>query len=560
MLTVADVLGLEVIVRSAPKVVVGENLLSAPVRWVHVNELVWHGYMPQNKQLIMTCGLALPDDAHEIDALFAALANSNVSGLVIQLGPRYAVSLPSELVSAAERHKVPLITLQVPAPLNQITETVNLVIADERLEVLTAAEDVHQTFTELALEGASPWEVVRQIALLSGRPVVLENLSHQMLAYDSANEDPNRLLLGWEEQSRQIPSITKTGDAEHCGWLIATVGARGKDWGRLLLLPPAQKDQIANSATLRYRSELTSLTLKRGAEALALNQLIGASEEHGERQAHAVLLNGILTHSLTSKEVALRSRAMGIPLENSQILGVVIRRRGSHKLSPADVRRLEDIVVTAQHRQRIRALTAALDSGVVAVLMTIKRQDDATKIIESLSRILHGLAKDYFGSLDAGRRNGSELIIAVGPSVNSICDARRSLTSAHQALGVAMKSDHPISTRPYVRTQDMRLTGLLRLLHDDSRLQSYVESEIGPLLEHDARHGTRLTSVLACYLDAGRNKTAAAEAAQMSRPSLYDRLERIERILSVDLEDPRSCLSLQVATQALQVVRQNNVL
>ncbi|MEV6841537.1 PucR family transcriptional regulator ligand-binding domain-containing protein [Streptomyces sp. NPDC051133] len=557
MLTVADVLGLEVVARSAPKVVAGGGL-AAPVRWVHINEMVWPGQITKTEQLILTCGLTLPSDDHEIDTLFAALASARVSGLVIMLGPRYVTMLPSELISAADRHGVPLVALELPAHLNEIAESVNLIIADERLEVLAAAEEVHHIFTELALEGASPWEVVHQIALFSRRPVVLENLAHQMLAYDSANDDPADLLAGWEEQSRQISH--GTSDAEERGWLTAPVGARGKDWGRLLMLPAAEREPVSKGAAGAARSEISSLILKRGAETLALNQLIGASQEYVERQAHAALLRSILTHSLTAKEVALRSRAMGLPLENSQLLGVVVRQRRSNRPSRADVRCLEDVVVTALQGQRIRALTAALDNGVVAVLMTAKPQDDATSIIESFSRTLHGLAKECFGYLNPDSQKEPELIIAVGPSVSSIYDGRRSLTAALQALGVAMRSDHPISNRPYVRTQDMRLTGLLRLLRDDSRLQSYIENEIGPLLEYDARHGTRLTSVLACYLDVGRNKTAAAEAAQMSRPSLYDRLERIERILSVDLDDPRSCLSLQVATQALQVVRQQGAL
>ncbi|MFI8219971.1 PucR family transcriptional regulator ligand-binding domain-containing protein [Streptomyces sp. NPDC085932] len=550
----ADVLGLDVVARSAPRVVAGNDMLSAPVQWVHTSELMWAGRTWQARQLLLTCGAPFPPDDAEIDSLFAALAEAEVAAVVVALGRRYPQVLPVGLVDAAERHRVVLVTLEPEADLNEIAEAVNLAIAEERWAALTAAEDVHQVFTELALEGASPWEVVRQIALMAGRPVVLENLAHQMLAYASANEDPARLLAGWEKRSRRIPAAPANGTAVEDGWLTATVGARGKDWGRLLLLPAACG---ARGTGKPVSSELPSLILRRGAQTLALNQLIGSGEEYVERQAHAALLQGVLTHSLTTKEVALRSCAMGLPLEDTQLVGLAVQQHGSSRPSRSDTRCLEELVVTVLQQHRIRALVAALDNGAIAVLMTVE-EADALKVVDSFSRTVRARTKEYFGRFGARgeRERHGQVVITVGPTVASIHEARRSLMCAFQTLKVALRSHYSFGKAPYIRPQDLRLTGLLRLLHDDSRLQTFVENEIGPLLAYDARHGTDLASVLTHYLDSGRNKTAAAEAAQLSRPSLYERLERIERILEVKLDDPRSCLSLQVATHALHVIRQ----
>jgi purine catabolism regulator len=105
----------------------------------------------------------------------------------------------------------------------------------------------------------------------------------------------------------------------------------------------------------------------------------------------------------------------------------------------------------------------------------------------------------------------------------------------------------------------VRLRGLLHLLRDDDRLQTYVERELGPLLAHDSadRKGADLVPVLRTYLEYGRNKSAAADAAHLSRPSLYERLERIEAVLGVDLDDVESCVSLHVALLALDALRRS---
>ena len=99
--------------------------------------------------------------------------------------------------------------------------------------------------------------------------------------------------------------------------------------------------------------------------------------------------------------------------------------------------------------------------------------------------------------------------------------------------------------------------GLLHLLRDEPRLQTFVERELGALLAYDARHPREpLLAHAAAYLEKGRNKSAAAAAAHLSRPAFYERLARIERILDVDLESVEACLSLHVAMLALDAIRE----
>ncbi|MFL6051498.1 MAG: helix-turn-helix domain-containing protein, partial [Actinoallomurus sp.] len=52
-------------------------------------------------------------------------------------------------------------------------------------------------------------------------------------------------------------------------------------------------------------------------------------------------------------------------------------------------------------------------------------------------------------------------------------------------------------------------------------------------------------------------KVLTAQRAHLSRPALYERLRRIERVLGADLEDVESCASLHVALLALDAVRKD---
>src|SRR5439155_25088660 len=74
------------------------------------------------------------------------------------------------------------------------------------------------------------------------------------------------------------------------------------------------------------------------------------------------------------------------------------------------------------------------------------------------------------------------------------------------------------SGRPlFYRLADLGLRGLLHLLRDDPRVQTFVERELGPLL---AEPDTSLLDVLAVYLAAGGNKAAAGRQAHRARPTL----------------------------------------
>ncbi|KJS59883.1 PucR family transcriptional regulator ligand-binding domain-containing protein [Streptomyces rubellomurinus] len=547
--TVARVLDLEVMRRGLPLVVAGGDHLERPVRWVHVIELPDVAGMLRGGELVLTTGIALPEDRDGLSRYVRDLDELGVAGLVVEYGRRYLDALPRALVHAAEQRGLPLVALRREVRFVAVTEAVHALVVNAQLEQLRISESVHQVFNELVVEGAEPPEVIRQVARMAGAPVVLENLAHQVLAHDTAGRPEAEVLEDWERRSRGVRPSGRTGHDPRSGWLVTAVGARGQDWGRLVLvqepgpLPGGEPHPHA-------------MLLERGASALALNRLVVRDRESLERQTHRTLLSGILTHALTVSEVALRAQALGVPLEGRRLVGVVLRRR--HGPIPAALEaqaRLRDFTELAAGAVRacgLSALVGSLDDEGVGLLIALGAQQDEHAALDSFSAALRRM------SAEAGWAEGGAAgpVVAVGSSVGAVRDARRTLLEATQVADAALH-DAPGGARAasYYRLPDVRLRGLLHLLRDDARLQTYVERELGPLLAHDAEHNGQLVQMLRIYLEQGRNKSAAADAAHLSRPSFYDRLHKVERILGVDLDQVESCLSLHVALLALDAVR-----
>ncbi|MGW5561069.1 PucR family transcriptional regulator [Micromonospora sp. NPDC003944] len=580
--TVREVLALDPVRHGAPRVVAGDEGLDRPVRWVHVAEVPDIATLLGGGELVLTTGIGLPGDDAGLRAFIGDLADVGVSGLVVELGRRYVSGVPRVMAAAAERRGLPLVELRRATPFVRITEAVHALIVDAQLTELRATEEIHQRFNDLSVEGADAAEVIRQAAELSGCPVVLENLSRQVLGYDPAGESAELLLDGWEQHSRRIRPAGRTAYDADSGWLVTTVGARGQDWGRLLLRWPASGDVPSAQAVEPTAGSPTRLTIliERAASTLALGRLIRRDAEGLERQIHRTLLTALLDHSRPVDEVGLRAKALGVVLDRRHLVGVMVRHRADDpageagpEAGQARLRDLSEAVGQALREAKLTALTSAVDDNSVGALLALPDPAAEDRALSAFASALRRVRLDAGtgrvpagadpssgpgavdpargpGAVDAARGPGA-VIVAAGSGVGNLREARRSLVEARQIAEAARRDlrDLPIFRLPHVG-----LAGLLHLLRDEPRLQTFVERELGALLEYDARHPReQLLGTLRAYLEQGRNKSAAAAAAHLSRPAFYERLARIARILDVDLDSVEATLSLHVALLALAI-------
>ncbi|MFG1764322.1 PucR family transcriptional regulator [Micromonospora parva] len=643
--TVREVLALDPVRHGAPRVVAGDDGLDRPVRWVHVAEVPDIATLLGGGELVLTTGIGLPADDAGLRAFIGDLADVGVSGLVVELGRRYVSGVPRVMAAAADRRGLPLVELRRATPFVRITEAVHALIVDAQLTELRATEEIHQRFNDLSVEGADTAEVIRQAAELSGCPVVLENLSRQVLGYDPAGESAELLLDGWEQHSRRIRPAGRTAYDLDSGWLVTTVGARGQDWGRLLLRWPASGDMPSAQAGEPTAGPPTRLTIliERAASTLALGRLIRRDAEGLERQIHRTLLTALLDHSRPVDEVGLRAKALGVVLDRRHLVGVMVGHRADDaagevgpEAAQARLRDLAEAVGQAVREAKLTALTSAVDDHSVGALLALadpaaedralsafasalrrvrldagtgragngaeptrvasgtdgsRPASDASRAASGASRAASGASRAASGADPTRAGSGSDpahaafgvdpsragfgadpfragpgvgadpsrgvgpgaVIVAAGSGVSTLREARRSLVEARQIAEAARRDrrDLPIFRLPHVG-----LAGLLHLLRDEPRLQTFVERELGALLEYDARHPReRLLDTLRAYLEQGRNKSAGAAAAHLSRPAFYERLARIARILDVDLDSVEASLSLHVALLALEAVR-----
>ncbi len=555
-LTLSEVLSVAAVRAGRPVVLAAADRLDAQVRWVHASELTDVGRLLRGGELVLSTGIALPSSPAGLAEYVAGLAGAGVAGLAIELGQRYLGSLPTALVTAAQQRGLPLIAFEREVPFVEITEAVHARIIDAQLAELRSAQRVHEVFTGLSVDGAAADAIVAAAAELSGRPVILADLSYRVLAACDtdgiADDFAVRARAACEGRPRTFYAETvlaqrATAGTPVRGWLVTTVGARGEDWGRLFLGCSAAAAQPPDAED--------TVLLERAATTLALGRLLARQAESVERQAHRTLISAIIEDADPEAATA-RARSMGVPLTGRQLVALVARIPdvGPGLSAQVLVLGVAEAVADACRDIRVPALVGSLDDVRVAALLSLPAHTDTDRVLRQLCARLAGLL--------ASQPEPVTPVIGVGSPATGMAEARRSFLDAREVADVALRhpdprpdDDLPLDGRPYYRLPDLRLRGLVHLLRDDARLTAFAEREIGPLLAYDAAHGTRLVGDLTIYLEAGGNKAAAAARAHLARPTFYQRLQLIGHVLGVSLDSPESRTSLHVALLALSSPR-----
>jgi purine catabolism regulator len=311
---------------------------------------------------------------------------------------------------------------------------------------------------------------------------------------------------------------------------------------------------------------IDELLLSRAAAALALGHLLTSQAESLERQAHRTLISALIEGSGLSglsgasdssadggAEAAARARAMGVEVTGRDLVAVVVRLPDSGTSGgQAAVLGAAESMADACRMAGVPALVGALDDVRVGALLSLPPGADDDKALRVLAVRLAGWQA-------ARTANPPDPVMGVSRPAGSLRAVREAFREAREVADLSV--GNPGGTagqgvrRPYYRLPDLRLRGLLHLLREDARLCSFAERELGPLLSYDAEHGTTLVTDLAAFLESGGNKALAASRAHLARPTFYQRLALIERVLGVSLADPESRASLHVALLAHQASR-----
>ena len=532
-LSIAGLLEFTEISSAAPEVLAGEDALSRTIRWVHIADAEHVERFLEGGELVLTTATTFRRSAESMSEFFDQLERAGAAGTIVELVDED--SAPDEPASevvreAAAGRSLPIILLPHRVKFVRITELAHRRLLARQLSRLEHAREIHETYTRLSLERASAQAIVDRTAELLAVPVVLEDVSHRVLAH--AGRDSQSLVEKWADLVAGRAAVP--GDGGPARWRQTPVGLSARRWGRLVVPGPAE-----TSASLDQ-------IIERAGEALTLTRMADRDEQDLLLQAQSGLIREISDSDGLDERAALqRARSLGFsPDEGAELIPVVVRLDRGAEADPTRIqlqeRGLTQEIVAAVARLGLCCLMTSLQSGVFGfVLAPAGRQSARRRRAAAPDDPESGLT-DVLAELE-GPADGR--VVGVGRPSTSLRRAVARLEAASQVAEVASTLD--VRRRAFYRSSDVRLRGLLSLLAEDSRLRAFAEGELGPLLGDTAE--AELLDFLDLYLAHGGNKSAMARAGYLSRPALYARIAKLQDRLGVSLDDAESRTALHVA-------------
>lgn len=534
-ITVRDALALPELRRGMPEVVAAADHLDRPIRWVHAGEASNMAALLKGGELLLTTGLGIGPSAADQRRFICELADIGVAGVVLELGTRFAAAPPAMTDTAGAR-SLPLIQLHREVPFVAVTEAVHTAIVNGHYQLLRRGEDAYQRFAHAMLRGGGVPEVLRLLAESVGNPVFLANGSGRLLASARSSTGSGDPLALWRGVPQRDPAGAHPPDYGAGTALSVPVPPDSDD-----LSPAASVSRLVVLPTQRALTALDEITVQRASALVALAMLRSRMEEELLWGSHGDFLVDLAACRIPPMDANRRALTLGFAHRDA-VLPLVARLPSP---PDADVQPIDGPRVgsTALWRRTGRAIRKGLADVGLTALVGLCPEDGRVLVLLGAAQSAQRteMADQAAVAIQSALREAdwAEAAVVVG-AVVSWSSAGVELRCTSEAAACA----DPASGQ---RWQDRRLLEvdlLLWLLRGHPSLREFVHAQLDPL--RGAARDTLLQTLEALCRNLGRKAETSRELG-VNRQTLYGRIERLEQLLGVDLDNPDTLVSLRLA-------------
>jgi len=499
------------------RLVTDETAIDKAVRGIHLSDLRDPTPWMRPATVLLTLGAAFAADVEAGVHLVDKLAGIESPALGVATG-HHIEQIPNELADHAERLKLAVFEVPYGVPPRTVVDYVYHALASTDLHRMRRLVAVQNHLLDLMTEERSAGELLEGVASLIGMPLTLFDSGGTVLAEAGEAAGPRTPDRLWRSYSAAKGGVGPLGMVEsaHNRYYFREITMFGRAERVLASAVPHSADTEFAELALTFLQRLLSLDLLRLREELVTARRIRSRLLHD-------FLSGI---DMAPEEIALRMDREGI--------------------GERDPWRLVLCEVAAPRSKRAPKSRINYES------------EDA--LIASTERFVAQQRIRWLGTItEAGL-----LILAVLPD-REVAAVRELLTDLQQALQQSLKPSQLYEAQEAIRLA-RRQTGGVALFDDmrgryrvidgqsDETLDDIYERTVARLVETDAREHTRLLETLAVLLENQLAMQATADALYIHRNTLQKRVQRIERLLDMDLSNLDDVVELYLGLRAAELL------
>jgi sugar diacid utilization regulator len=405
---------------------------------------------------------------------------------------------------------------------------------------------IHDRLGALVLQGAEVTDITRMLADLVGRRVLLLDALLQIVTMAVPSGQAESKDFSWAPREGYMRAVLATLARERRPLRVPPMVDFGVD-ASCVLAPVAVGDAIlgylailaeGDAASVEARVDLDLQIVQHAATVYALSMMRERMAAEVARQLKDELFEGLLLGRTQDEQVA-RERALRLGFDpRGAYRALVLVAVSASIVSDADPLAPESI---AQRRRLLETIAELCNRQVAGTLATLRESD------------LVVLVPAPADARELGRqalRQAASLLPAwrVTAGVGGVCDSAgaiaRSYAQARRALETAQRFG---GQGDVVAFEDLGVYRLLFHVTDPAELRDFIDQVLGPLLDYDERHSSDFLNTLAAFLAHNGNLQATARELSLHVNSVTYRLQRIESITGLNLEQSEDRLLAQLA-------------
>ena len=546
ILTIEDVLAHEVF--NDAEVIAGKLGLYRSVSWLHIFEMTDIESFVNGNEMILSTGVHFVQNINSFLVYLQKLIDLQVSCLCLELG-QSVKSVPLEVIELANKHDFPIVIFKKTVRFVDITQAIHALIINDHCEMLEKLNKTSRAFFRSTLESKGIRNILELLQTSTEAQVIYLPMQKTPIFFPVIPFEKQAELLQLIQQP--IENFYKVDgmyylklDEQYI--LIQDIGAMGQTWARLCI--------VKNHDFHHYNRLLLDSAAISIAQDLLKKKYIRESELHTEN-----LWVNELIHNRLKDEILIQAQ---IGHEEYKVLNnlhfqvcvlEVIRTKYEPEYTLENPNKsmgihLSLIVRSAFEQHAFRTFNTFKNNRLVILIFhpsSEKNPKDSLYIKEKLQLILKNIDK----MLNGDKYTKFQLFLGIGTVYRGFRNTSFSYEEATKAL--FLKTFYQSPTIFY---EDLGAFQILLNLYEKGMLESYVNSQLGMLIEEDCKKNSDLLKTLKVYLESNGSKKSVADELHIVRQSLYYRLEKIKELLGEDYMSNQKRLALQLAIQAYDLL------
>jgi purine catabolism regulator len=501
-------------VLSAAEVVAGEENLQRDITWVHMVDHPDIVNWVKPGELLLTTGYNWPGDAEASRRLVRELSDAGLAGVVLAV-PHFRDHFPAEAVEEARSVGFPLLELPWEVQFSEVTHEILAKIIYFQAEIIERSEQMHRALTNAAVTANSLSDIANTLRKLVGREVTFTNVTGELLGTSAVEPEANSLELQFVASLSESP-------------LDSSNASR----------PTRVKFNIAGLFVYRLR---LPVRLHESLVAVIWLDLEGSEVDELDARAmeHASVIAAL--HLMHQQQLAQQEDRLGYAL----VAGLL---DGEFSSTPSALERAR--VCGWSQTNQYRICLVLLDEPIPLTTEGLNRRE---RWVDSLKHQLRATGQP---ELLAIWLNQIKLILPAEASPDALWEAvtdqraAMAVSRVHSGIdGMATASKDVDALLPTLRPGRLhRFDEILfprALLGDANARDMLIERLVTPLVTRPRSEA--FLETLCVLADEGFQLVNAARSLSIHISTMRYRLQRIEEILGVTLEDPKVRFQVQVA-------------